>query len=83
VIILKLLPCPFCANPDPYTGQRGLGGQSLVHCTKCGASGPPAKNITDAAALWNRRPYRDAVKASQQARTKDEFDRLFNPEKAQ
>lgn len=79
MIILTLLPCPFCGNPDPYTGKRGLGGQHLIHCSKCGASGPPAQNISDAAAKWNRRPYREAVRASQQAREKTEFDQLFNP----
>lgn len=77
MILLTLLPCPFCGNADPYTGQRGVGNQHLIHCTKCGASGPPAKTVTDAAARWNRRPYREAVKASREAAFTDTAQQLF------
>ena len=75
-----LLPCPFCSAPAVPAHQDG---QHFIKCPACRATGPNAKTAPDAAAKWNRRPYRDAVRASAQARTKDEFDRLFNPEKAQ
>ncbi len=74
-----LLPCPFC-GATPVPGKRGLGGQHLIHCPSCHADGPPARTPQDAAALWNRRPYRDAVKESQRAR---EMDKLFNPKEMQ
>jgi uncharacterized Zn finger protein (UPF0148 family) len=77
----RLTACPYCSSPLVSPGRKGQGGQWVVRCNSCGAEGPPAATREEAEAKWNRRPrfeaYREAVKASQEAR---EMDKLFNPE---
>lgn len=81
MIHLTLINCPFCGSRDATHGRKGIGEQWVIKCPDCYAEGPPAANVSAAAANWNRRPrfeaYREAVKASQQTR---EMDKLFNPE---
>lgn len=75
-----LTGCPYCSSPLVYPGRKGAGGQHVVRCSSCGAEGPPAQSQAESEQKWNRRPYRIAVQASQQARQKEELDPLFNPE---
>ncbi len=78
-ILLNLLPCPYCSESAQLKPIRPelTGPWHVIKCMSCGATGPIAKSVPDAAAKYNRRPYREAVKASQQAR---EMNKLFNPE---
>ena len=75
MILLNLLPCPYCAEHEKLKPVRNA--QHMVKCLSCGATGPTAQSVSDAAAAWNRRPYREAIKASAAARTDEEINELF------
>lgn len=76
ILPARLTGCPYCSSPLAYPGRKGTGGQHVVRCSSCGAEGPPAATQAEAEQKWNRRPYREAVKASQETR---EMEKLFNP----
>lgn len=77
ILPARLTGCPYCSSPLAYPGRKGQGGQYVVRCSSCGAEGPPAATREEAEQRWNRRPYRDAVRASQQVRTDEEINQLF------
>ncbi len=75
MILLSLLQCPFCANPEP-TPVKTPDGHTIT-CPRCGSTGPKAKTVNDAQLLWNERPYRRAIDASRNAAFEDTAKLLF------
>jgi len=49
--------CPFCGNDSILDLQsQAKNGAWKVWCTTCGALGPPAQNVDEAVAKWNKKP---------------------------
>lgn len=62
----KLLPCPFCGNPEPYFERMGTPRQScIVVCGNCGARHESGDENEHSGRSWNERAApsapRDAV----------------------
>lgn len=56
----ELCPCPFCGSPEIFVNQD-LQGRCWVVCEApaCGVTGPARPTPGEAAAAWNRRPFKE------------------------
>lgn len=69
IITITIAPCPFCGE-DAKVSPDKSGGFWFVECGWCGAVGPNAKSLTEAAQNWNER----LTKAERDARATESDD---------
>ncbi len=50
----EIKPCPFCGS-EKNRIDMDMDFRLQIKCENCGAMGPPAENLHDAAWAWNRR----------------------------
>lgn len=51
----RLVPCPFCQEPNYLPVAHYSYGMYAVLCGRCGASGPRTRTEPEAVEGWNRR----------------------------
>lgn len=53
---LQLIPCPFCATPDPEMVRSGNSRRScIIACTFCGCTLETNEEDEHCGELWNER----------------------------
>lgn len=77
--MIKLLPCPFCANTEyvPDLHQPDNASTWLIMCGYCCAQGSEADTTSQAARNWNNRPLAPAT-PHVELPIADELSAMFN-----
>ena len=70
-VVITMLPCPFCGEDTEISPDKS-GSFWIVECGWCGAVGPNAVSIKEAAQNWNDRLTKAKRDARERESAKDE-----------